>query len=107
MDEKTIEIAFGIIAHAGDAKSIAKQSIEEAKQEKYKEAKELMKKAEETLTKAHRFQTELIQEEARGNKTEVNVILVHSQDHLMTTMSYIQLANEMIDIYEFISKKIG
>lgn len=39
-------------------------------------------------------------------KTEVNVALVNSQDHLMTTMNYIHLAEEFIDIYEFVLDKI-
>lgn len=107
MDEKILEIAFGIIAHAGDAKSTAKQAIKQAKQEKYEEARELIKEAEATLIKAHKFQTKLIQAEASGSKTEMSVVLVHSQDHLMTTMNFIQLATEIIEMYEFISRKIG
>lgn len=101
-----IQISFGIIAHAGDAKSLVKQALKLAKKEKLEEARQLIKEAEETLVKAHRIQTELIQAEAKGNKTDMSVVLVHSQDHLMTTMNYLQLATEIIDMYDFISKKL-
>lgn len=107
MNEKIIEISFGIIGHAGDAKSTAHEALGEAKVGKFKKARELLKEANETLAKAHRLQTELIQAEASGEKTEMGVVLVHSQDHLMTTMNFLQLAKEFVDMYEFIYNKIG
>lgn len=106
MDEKIFEIAFGIIAHAGDAKSTAKEALKEAKKENIEEARNLIKEAEQTLINAHKLQTQLIQKEASGDKTEVSVVLVHSQDHLMTTMNYIQLATDFIDMYEFVLNKV-
>ncbi|MCG4734786.1 PTS lactose/cellobiose transporter subunit IIA, partial [Casaltella massiliensis] len=44
--------------------------------------------------------------EASGEKTEMGVVLVHSQDHLMTTMNFLQLAKEFVDMYEFIYSKL-
>lgn len=107
MDEKIFEISFGIIGHAGDAKSTAHEALAEAKAGNFEKAKELLAEASETLNKAHRFQTELIQAEASGEKTEMGVVLVHSQDHLMTTMNFLALAKEFVDMYEFINKKLG
>ena len=106
MNEKIFEISFGIIGHAGDAKSTAHEALAEAKIGNFEKSRELLKEANETLTKAHRFQTELIQAEASGEKTEMGVVLVHSQDHLMTTMNFLQLAKEFIDMYEFIYSKL-
>ena len=106
MNEKIFEISFGIIGHAGDAKSTAHEAWGEAKLGNFEKARELLKEANETLTKAHRFQTELIQAEASGEKTEMGVVLVHSQDHLMTTMNFLQLAKEFVDMYEFIYSKL-
>ncbi|WP_256633609.1 PTS lactose/cellobiose transporter subunit IIA [Clostridioides difficile] len=57
------------------------------------------------MHKAHKFQTELIQNEANGNKTEISVILIHAQDHLMTAMNFQQLAEEFIDVYERLESK--
>ncbi|MGL5755924.1 MAG: PTS lactose/cellobiose transporter subunit IIA [Paraclostridium sp.] len=107
MNERIFEISFGIIGHAGDAKSSAHEALAEAKEGNFEKARELLKEAGETLNKAHRFQTELIQAEASGEKTEMGVVLVHSQDHLMTTMNFLQLAKEFVDMYEFIYSKLG
>lgn len=105
MDEKIFEISFGIIGHAGDAKSIAFDAIAEAKKGNIEVAREKIKESKEVMVKAHRFQTELIQGEASGNKTEISVILVHAQDHLMNAMNFQQLAEEFIDLYERLENK--
>lgn len=105
MDEKMIEISFGIIGFAGDAKSLAFEAINEAKNGNIEVAREKLKESKEVMVKAHKFQTELIQNEAQGNKTDMSVILVHSQDHLMTTMTFQQLASEFVDLYERLGSK--
>lgn len=45
------------------------------------------KTAAEELSKAHHYQTELIQNEAGGEKTEMTLLMVHAQDHLMNAMT--------------------
>ena len=105
MDDKMIEISFGIIGFAGDAKGLAFEAIREAKQGNIEKARELIIESKEGIHKAHKFQTELIQSEASGNKTEMSVILVHAQDHLMNAMNFQQLAEEFIDLYERLENK--
>lgn len=105
MDDKMIEISFGIIGYAGDAKGLAFEAIREAKQGNIEAARENMKKSKEEIVKAHKFQTELIQGEANGNKTEISVILIHAQDHLMNAMNFQHLAEEFIDLYERLENK--
>ena len=48
---------------------------------------------------AHKSQTELLQEEARGDGVEVGFITVHAQDHLMTTMLLKDVMDTLVDIY--------
>ena len=105
MDEKMIEISFGIIGFAGDAKGLAFEAIKEAKSGNIDKARECIEKSKESIHKAHKFQTELIQNEANGNKTEISVILIHAQDHLMTAMNFQQLAEEFIDVYKRLESK--
>ena len=50
--------------------------------------------------------TELIQGEARGEKSELSLILVHAQDHLTTAMIMIDQAEEFLNIYRLLSKVI-
>lgn len=104
MDEKIFELSFEIIGYSGNAKGIAFEAISKAKSGNIDEARALLKESKEELNKAHRCQTELIQQEACGNKTDVSVVLVHAQDHLMNTMNYQMLADEIIDIHERLQK---
>lgn len=94
------EVVFGLIVNAGNARSKAMNSIRLSKKGKIEEAKESLKLAEEELNLAHEIQTKLIQGEASGNKTEISLLMVHAQDHLMNAITIIDLAREITDIHE-------
>lgn len=94
------EIIMNLIMHSGEARSYAMEAIDLAKNNKIDEAKELIQKSAEELGHAHHSQTTLIQNEAAGKKAELSLLLVHAQDHLMTTMVVKDLGNEIIEIYE-------
>ena len=91
-------IAMTLIGYAGETKSVAKEG-------KFDEAEELMKQATEEMLKAHELQTDLIVREAGGEKLDVGLIMVHSQDHLMTAILFKELAKEFIDIYKRLAQK--
>ncbi|WP_373895487.1 PTS lactose/cellobiose transporter subunit IIA [Virgibacillus natechei] len=97
--DKMTEIAFQIILYAGNGKSSAMEAIQEAKAGNFEQADKLIEAAGEELGKAHGYQTNLLQDEASGEGSAINVILVHSQDHLMTSMTVRDLAIEIIEIY--------
>lgn len=100
MEEKLSieEIAFQLIAHAGDARSFAFQALKEAKKGAFDQAAESLKKCKESEIKAHKIQTELLTQEANGISYEINILFVHAQDHLMTSMLAQELIEEMIDM---------
>ena len=93
------EIILNLIMHSGEARRYAMEAIHMAKEGKIQEAKELIRKSTEEVGEAHHSQTALIQGEAAGKKAEFSLLLVHAQDHLMTTLVVKDLANEIIDIY--------
>ena len=93
-------ISFGIIAHAGDARSYTFGALEAAKAGNFEEAEALLKQSNDAAVEAHHMQTELLVNEANGNKTPVDVLLVHAQDHLMTSMLAVELIKELIEIYK-------
>ena len=101
--EQLSEVAFQIIAFAGEAKSDAMLAIYEAKVGKYAEAETKINLANEAINKASHQHFELIQAEAQGNKIEIPLLLMHAEDQLLTTQTLILLAQEMVDLY----KKIG
>jgi PTS system cellobiose-specific IIA component len=93
------EIILNLIMHSGEARSYSMEAIQAAKEGKFEEANELIVKANEELGHAHNAQTSLIQGEAAGQKAEFSLLLIHAQDHLMTTMTLKDLANEIIEVY--------
>ena len=86
------EVAMNLIVRSGDARSSAFQALAEAKKGNFDKADELMK-----LSKA---QTDLLSAEAQGDKPEINVLLIHSQDHLMTSMLAQELIEELIYLHK-------
>ena len=93
-------VSFGIIAHAGDARSYAFGALAAAKAGNFEEAAELLKQSDAAAVEAHHMQTDLLINEANGNKTQVDVLLVHAQDHLMTSMLAVELVKELIELYK-------
>eukprot|EP00826_Nyctotherus_ovalis_P058132 TRINITY_DN7972_c0_g1_i4.p1 TRINITY_DN7972_c0_g1~~TRINITY_DN7972_c0_g1_i4.p1 ORF type:complete len:108 (+),score=11.95 TRINITY_DN7972_c0_g1_i4:151-474(+) len=102
--EKCLEIAFEIIGYAGEAKAFAYEALEFAEKGDYKKSDELMNEADKQLAGAHNIQTDLIAAETRGEHTEIGVLFVHAQDHLMTAIEAKNLIEKMIKIYKKIDK---
>ncbi len=102
--ENNYEVAFGIILHAGNAKSMAMSAIRDARNYKFDEATKKIEEAEKELTEAHHIQTKLIQDEAGGQAIVVDLIMVHAQDHLNGGMMCIEQAKEFMIVYQEIQK---
>jgi len=93
-------VSMSIIANSGDARSLSFQALTAAKEGDFDKADELLKKSDESATLAHKAQTELLFKEANGEKQNINVLLIHSQDHLMTSILASELIKEMITLYK-------
>lgn len=102
--ENKYEVSFELILNAGNSKSKSLMAIECAREFNFEEAENLVKEAADDLKSAHKSQTELIQGEARGEKQEINVILIHAQDHLTTAMIMIEQAKEFINVYKILNE---
>ncbi|MFD0051243.1 PTS lactose/cellobiose transporter subunit IIA [Actinomycetes bacterium NPDC127524] len=97
------EIIFQVILHGGNGKSCAMEAIALAKHEDFAEAHAKLNEASNALNEAHHIQTSLIQAEIRGEKTEISLLMVHAQDHLMTAITVKDLATEFVELYEKLS----
>lgn len=96
----TEKISMILIANSGDARSFAFGALEEARKRNFEKSDTMMKKSDEASLKAHKAQTELLSSEAQGVKNEINILLIHAQDHLMTSMLAQDLIKEMILLYK-------
>ncbi|MBC1620453.1 PTS lactose/cellobiose transporter subunit IIA [Listeria welshimeri] len=104
MDDKNLEAIMGLIMHGGNAKSNSMEAIQAAKKGDFELANQKIEEAENSIVEAHHSQTELLTEEAQGNHMEVTLLTVHSQDHLMTAMTFTDLAKELIEVYQELLK---
>lgn len=95
-----------IIMFAGDARLSCRKAVDCMASGDPAEAKEHMKKADHDITEAHRVQTDCIQSAVRGDKFEYNVLFTHAQDTLMTIYSEINLAKQMLNLYEKLDERI-
>lgn len=98
--EEASNVAFEIVAYSGDARSKLLMAVEKAKNKDLAAAKKLIAEADACLVDAHLAQTHLLQEEARGENVEVGFIMVHGQDHLMTTLLLKDIIQTLMDVYQ-------
>lgn len=99
MSQEQLEAIMGLIVNAGNAKSDAMEAIQAAKNGEFEEADEKLKAAEAALVEAHHAQTKLLTAEANGEALPITLLTIHSQDHLMTSITFNDLAKEVIDVY--------
>lgn len=99
------QIIMELVVNGGNARSHALEAISAAREKNFELAKQKMKEAKDSISKAHHFQTDMIQAEAAGEHTEVSLVLVHGQDHLMNAMTVMDLAEQMIEMYRIIYSK--
>jgi PTS system cellobiose-specific IIA component len=91
-------IVMELLICAGQARSDAMEAIRASRQKLWDEAEQLMASSEEACREAHKIQTALISQDEGCGKINVNLILVHAQDHLMTAMLCQDLAKEIITL---------
>ena len=88
-----------IVALSGDARTKLLMAVKKAKEKDFSAAKALVDEAQGLLNDAHTSQTDLLTAEARGEVTTPTILLVHAQDHLMTTMLLRDVIDSLLDIY--------
>lgn len=102
--EGTELISFQIISAVGTARSMYIEAVQLAKQGKFEEAEQLIKEAEALFVQGHHAHATLIQKEASGEKTQLNLLLIHAEDQLMSAEAFKIIAVEFIDIYKRLIK---
>ena len=104
MDQQE-QIVINLIVNAGSARSSAIEAIQYAKAGDIEKAEESLGNAKEAVNEAHHSQTEMIQAEISGEKAPLSLLMVHAQDHLMTSILARELISEMIELYKKLQGK--
>jgi PTS system cellobiose-specific IIA component len=104
LTEEAVQIATMVIIHAGNARRLVVTALDSAYEHHLADAKSKLDQAESEIREAHHTQTDLIQSEARGEQVELSLLLTHAQDSLMASMIEVDLANQMIKLYQRIEE---
>lgn len=97
--ESNEENLLNIIVNSGEAKSLAFESIQLAKNGEFEAAEKKLGEARQEQLKAHNAQTELLVKEVNGEQTPFSMLLVHAQDHLMNSVTFVDLSKEIVELY--------
>jgi len=98
--EKLQQIAFELILSSGDARTLVHEAFKKMREDQFNEADEKINAANDSIVQAHKAQTGLLQSYANGDKIEMEIIMVHAQDHLMTTITLKEVAAELLLMYQ-------
>ncbi|WP_421200061.1 PTS N,N'-diacetylchitobiose transporter subunit IIA [Aeromonas enteropelogenes] len=99
------EVVMGLIINSGQARSLAYTALKKTKEGDLAAAHQLMAQSREALNAAHLVQTQLIEGDQGEGKIPVTLVLVHAQDHLMTSMLARELISELIELHEKLQSK--
>ena len=93
------QICFQLILHSGNARSKVIQSIREYRDGSVQKAEELLQQAEDDLQQSHDIHFQMIQKK-RAGKNEFSLLLLHAEDHLMSTLTMKELVSELLELFK-------
>jgi PTS system cellobiose-specific IIA component len=95
-----IQECMNMIAHGGEAKSLALLAIQQAREGKFSEAQASLLKSDEALKLSHQAHVNLLFHDAQHNDVHVTILMVHAADHLGGAETVRVLADEIILLHK-------
>ena len=91
-----------LISTAGESKSKAFQALKKVKEKDFDGARALIDEARKIDVQAHRIQTELITQDLNEDveSPAMSLLMVHAQDHYMTSQLAKDLIEALIEVFE-------
>ncbi len=101
---KSVQFATMTILHAGNARKYISSAYKELSEFHFEAARKKIEQAREETLFAHREQSKIIQSESEGESLEFSLLLTHAQDTLMSAVSELYIAKNLINIVEKIQE---
>ncbi|MHC5227178.1 PTS lactose/cellobiose transporter subunit IIA [Enterococcus sp. LJL99] len=99
------DCVIGLIVYGGNARSLAMQAIDHAAAGCYRQSIEKMDEARDALNQAHDYQNHLMNVATKELELkQTSMLIMHGQDHLMSAISTIDLAERFIQLYQRLDK---
>ena len=90
-----------IIANSGESKMKSFEALKCLKNKDFKKARELLKESRFIDLEAHNAQTKIIAQALDPDATDaVTLLMVHAQDHYMTSQLARDLIEVLLDVFE-------
>lgn len=90
-----------IISNVGSARSYYIEAIGYAKQNNFEKAYDSIKNGVEAFRKGHNIHSRLVFDEASNiNDDNLNLILIHAEDLLMSAEGFKIISMEFVDLYK-------
>lgn len=99
------KISFQMVSAIHEARTLYLKAIQAARGRDFAKAAELIQDGDDRYNAGHAAHTQLLQLEAGGEISKVNLLIMHAEDQLMSTETYKVLAIESIHIYQAIEEK--
>ncbi|MGI2029559.1 PTS lactose/cellobiose transporter subunit IIA [Endozoicomonas acroporae] len=93
-------VVMELIVKSGEARSLAMEALSHARAGNFDLAETSLGSSRESSRLAHKMQTALIAADSGEGKVPVNLLMVHAQDHLMTSILAQDMVEEMVRLYQ-------
>lgn len=91
-------ISFEMISSAGEARNLIYEALDHIRDREYEGAEKKIKEAEKLILLAHENHVNVVKEEARGNKVDPEILLVHAMDILLVAESERDMTKKIMEI---------
>lgn len=94
-----------MILHSGNARGYASEGVELLKQKNFEQAKQSIQKAQDEILISKRKHAELLRDLSSKSYNEINLLLIHAEDHVSSSDLALNFAVELFDIYEILGHR--
>ena len=104
LSEEMLEKIMMGVAIARTAKFLGKEALSQANQGNFEKARELYLEAKKSFVEVHGSHFDLIQKESSGERVDICLLLIHIEDHIMTTGLFLDTLEDQINLIERVHK---
>lgn len=104
INEELLEKIMMGVAIAGTSKSLGKEAIAYANSGDFDKARETYYESKKHFLEVHSCHFELIQQEASGEPVDLSLLLIHMEDHIMTTSLFLDTVEDQINLIERVER---
>ncbi len=94
------QMAFTLILHSGNARSLAHEALDLLKADQQSEANDKLKEARQELVEAQKMHARFLRDMACGENIPIDLLLVHAEDHVCSSQTCLEMAEEVAFMYQ-------